>query len=180
MQNGDTIARCMKMKIQTGHTCVQSAENSQMNKGLFTSEHGDWETPQDLIDDLKTVFTFDLDVCASRPNVCDNYYTKEDDGLIQEWNGLCWMNPPYGREISKWMHKARDTNTLALVPARTDTKWFHDCLDSIALVVFIKGRIKFVRNEKSAPAPFPSMFIKFGSMPNMDQMWKLESYGWRV
>lgn len=121
---------------------------------MFSSKTGQWDTEQRVIDDLATVFTWDLDTCADRPNVCDNYYDKARNALMQDWKGLCWMNPPYGRQIGKWLEKARLESELAhcravvcLVPARTDTKWWHDNVPYASQVVFIKGRFKFGSDE---------------------------------
>lgn len=78
-----------------------------LNQGLFTSSTDDWATPQSFFDDLNKEFDFELDVCASDQNAkCPKYFTKSDDGLSQEWTGKCWMNPPYGRDIGKWVQKA--------------------------------------------------------------------------
>lgn len=81
-----------------------------LNKGLFTSNTPEWETPQDLFDKLNKEFHFGVDVCATKENrKCETYFTKEDDGLSKNWNGIfCWMNPPYGREIGKWVKKASE------------------------------------------------------------------------
>ena len=119
-------------------------------------------TPQDFYDKLNAEFNFELDVCANADNAkCDKFYTKEDDGLSQEWAGVIWMNPPYGREIGKWMKKAHESTlngaiVVCLVPSRTDTKWWHDyCINHE--VRFIKGRLKFGNAKNSAP--FPSAVI---------------------
>ena len=136
-----------------------------MNDVLFSSKSVVWETPQDLFDKLNAEFHFDLDVCALPENAkCERYYTPEDDGLSQPWNGICWCNPPYGRTIGKWVQKAYETfagggTVVMLLPARTDTKWFHEYIYNKAEIRFIKGRLKF-GNSKNA-APFPSMIVVF-------------------
>ena len=136
-----------------------------MNDVLFSSKSVVWETPQDLFDKLNAEFHFDLDVCALPENAkCEKYYTPEDDGLLQPWNGVCWCNPPYGRTIGKWIQKAYETfagggTVVMLLPARTDTKWFHEYIYNKAEIRFIKGRLKF-GNSKNA-APFPSMIVVF-------------------
>lgn len=144
-----------------------------MNSGLYTSNREDWETPRTLIADLSEVFDWDLDVCASRGNVCKNFYYE--NGLSLSWAGLCWMNPPYGKQIGKWMDKASENNVICLVPARTDTRWWHRNIHKASLVVFIKGRLKF-GNQKGS-APFPSAFVVFGDITDK-QKDKLNSYGW--
>ncbi len=135
-----------------------------MNKGLFSSNSGDWETPQGLFDELNKEFCFDIDVCADDSNAkCYTYYTEKDDGLNMKWEGVCWMNPPYGRAIGKWMKKAYESflegvTVVCLVPSRTDTRWWHDyCMKGE--VRFIKGRLKFGNSKNSAP--FPSAIVIF-------------------
>lgn len=133
-------------------------------KVYASSETCEWATPQDLFDRLDATWHFDLDVCATEENAkCARYYTKEQDGLKQNWGGVCWMNPPYGREIGKWMEKAyteslKGATVVCLVPARTDTAWWHDYAMR-GQVTFIRGRIKF-GNAKN-PAPFPSALVVF-------------------
>lgn len=130
-----------------------------------TSESPEWETPQWLFDILNKEFHFDLDVCASVKNhKCEQYFIKEVNGLIQSWHGMCWMNPPYGREIKEWMEKAREEsqigNTIVcLVPARPDTEWWWDnCIQGE--IRFIKGRLRF--QESDMAAPFPSAVVILG------------------
>lgn len=102
-----------------------------MNNNIhFSSKSNEWSTPQDFFDELNKEFNFDLDVCASKENTkCKKYYNKDEDGLNRNWNkGVWkWMNPPYGREIGKWIAKAsKERMTVCLIPARTDTKYFHE------------------------------------------------------
>jgi phage N-6-adenine-methyltransferase len=138
---------------------------------MFASGFSDWETPQEFFDAVDGMFHFDLDVCATRVNAkCERYFTREEDGLLQTWNGVCWMNPPYGREISRWVKKAyesalnTDTVVVCLLPARTDTKWWHDYVIAHAQSVeFIKGRLRF---SGKGSAPFPSALVVFGSLSN--------------
>lgn len=134
-----------------------------LTNGLFTSNTPEWETPQDFFDKLNEEFHFDLDVCATDENhKCDKYYTKEQDGLAMqsEWKGTVWCNPPYGREIGKWVKACAEySNAVMLLPARTDTKWFHDYIYGKAQIRFIKGRLKFGGSKNSAP--FPSMVVVF-------------------
>lgn len=129
---------------------------------MFSSETDMWETPKWLFDELDKEFHFDLDVCAIPENAkCEQYFTPETDGLSQEWNGTVWCNPPYGREIGKWVKKAAQSNctVVMLLPARTDTKWFHDYIYRKAEIRFLKGRLKFGGSQNSAP--FPSMVVVF-------------------
>ena len=132
---------------------------------MFSSKTDLWETPQDFFDELNDEFGFDLDACALPENAkCGKYYTPEQDGLLQPWEGVVWCNPPYGREIGQWVERAAksaDNGVLVvmLLPARTDTKWFHDYIYGKAEVRFVRGRLKFGGSKNSAP--FPSMVVVF-------------------
>lgn len=132
-----------------------------MNKGLFTSNTDNWATPQWLFDDLDKEFHFTLDVCADDQNhKCEKYYTKADDDLKNSWVGSVFMNPPYGQEIAKWIRKAYSERAncetiVMLVPARTDTNWFHDYIYHEAEIRFLRGRVRFGGAKWNAP--FPSM-----------------------
>lgn len=132
---------------------------------MFSSKTDDWATPQDFFDDLDREFGFTLDVCADDQNAkCGRYFTREQDGLDQDWRGICWMNPPYGRGITeKWMQKAYEASkkgatVVCLVPSRTDTKWFHEYAVK-GEIRFVKGRLKF--GGAKHPAPFPSIIVVF-------------------
>ena len=132
---------------------------------MFSSETDMWATPQSFFDRLNSVFKFETDVCATKENAkCEKYYTKETNGLEQTWGGGCWMNPPYGREISPWIEKAyrsakeNGATVVCLLPARVDTRWWHDYCAK-GEVFFVKGRLKF-GNAKDA-APFPSAVVVF-------------------
>lgn len=130
----------------------------------FSSKTDMWATPVEFFEYYNNIFRFDLDVCASAENAkCETFYTEEDDGLAQEWEGNCWMNPPYGREIIHWMRKAyesslRGATVVCLVPARTDTKWWHEYAMK-GEIEFIRGRLKFGDAKNSAP--FPSAVVIF-------------------
>lgn len=133
-----------------------------VSKVLFSSRSEEWGTPQALFDQLDKEFHFDLDVCATPENAkCEKFFTKEDDGLAQEWNGMVWCNPPYGKEIVKWVEACTsyEGSSVMLVPARTDTRWFHDYVYKNPRVElrFIKGRLHF--NDSKDAAPFPSMIV---------------------
>jgi phage N-6-adenine-methyltransferase len=132
---------------------------------MFSSETDMWATPQDFFDRLHRVFRFETDVCALPENAkCSQYYTPALNGLAQTWTGMCWMNPPYGKEIGKWVEKAyraakeNGATVVCLLPARVDTKWWHDYCAQ-AEVHFVKGRLKFGGSANSAP--FPSAVVVF-------------------
>lgn len=132
---------------------------------LFSSRSDDWATPVEVFQKLDAEFHFNLDPCADDQNhKCERYFTKEIDGLSKNWGGYrVFCNPPYGREITKWVKKAyeeahkKDTLVVMLVPARTDTKWFHDYVYNRAEIRFIKGRLTF--GDSTEHAPFPSVVV---------------------
>lgn len=130
----------------------------------FSSKTDLWYTPEDFYQKYNSVYNFETDVCATDENAkCEKYFTEEIDGLSQKWEGVCWMNPPYGRTISKWMKKAYESSlegatVVCLVPARTDTNWWHDYAMK-GSIEFIKGRLKFGGSKNSAP--FPSAVVVF-------------------
>lgn len=132
---------------------------------MFSSKTDNWATPQDFFDELNREFHFDLDPAADNNNhKCDNYFTIAENGLLQSWNGnSVFCNPPYGREIGKWVEKAYKENEkygntiVMLLPARTDTKWFHEYIYHKAEVRFIRGRLKF--SGAKFNAPFPCMVV---------------------
>ena len=137
-----------------------------INQGLFTSNTDLWATPQSFFDELNNEFGFELDVFANIENAkCSKFFTKETDGLQQNWdNQCCWMNPPYGREIKSWVKKASDARggvVVCLLPARTDTSWFHDFIykKHNVEIRFVRGRLKF--GDATNSAPFPSMVVIF-------------------
>ena len=137
---------------------------SMMNEGMFTSKTDEHSTPQDFFEELDAEFNFTLDPCATRKNKkCRSFYTKEIDGLVHKWAGSVFMNPPYGREIGKWMKKAYESSqegatVVCLVPARTETAWWHDYAMK-GEIRFIRGRLRF--NGSKINAPFPSAVVIF-------------------
>ena len=139
--------------------------DKQMNPVMYSSKSDLWETPQEIYDALDKEFGFMLDACALPENAkCDRYYTPKDNGLIQPWRGTVWCNPPYGRDVGRWVAKAAESakqgaTVVMLLPARTDTRWFHELINGRAEIRFIKGRLKFGGSKNSAP--FPSMIVIF-------------------
>ena len=134
----------------------------------FSSKTNEWSTPQDFFNELNKEFNFNLDPCATKENAkCINFYTKEEDGLSQSWDGYhVFCNPPYGREIKNWVKKASEANggiVVLLIPARTCTSYFHDYIYNKAEIRFIRGRLKFGKSK--SPAPFPSMLVIFNNKP---------------
>jgi site-specific DNA-methyltransferase (adenine-specific) len=144
--------------------------NKNVLAGMISSARDDWETPQDLFDQLDEEFDFTLDPCATKKNAkCKKYYTEKDDGLSRSWAGeRVFVNPPYGRRIYKWVEKCNYAVfienaklVVALLPARTDTQWFHSYIyNGNTQIRFLKGRLKFTLNGVSkGPALFPSMVV---------------------
>nr|DAX20122.1 MAG TPA: DNA N-6-adenine-methyltransferase [Caudoviricetes sp.] len=134
---------------------------------MFSSNTDLWATPQSFFEELNKEFQFTLDPCATAENAkCRTFYTKDDDGLKKDWGGqIVFCNPPYGMEIKKWVRKcyeeSKKPNTVVvmLIPARTDTAYFHDYIYKKSEVRFIRGRLKFGDAKNSAP--FPSMVVVF-------------------
>lgn len=141
---------------------------SMLNRGMFSSETDEWATPQALFDALNREFRFTLDACATAENTkCEHYFTREQDGLARDWGeyeATVWCNPPYGREIEEWILKAWEASqkgavVVMLIPARTDTDYWHRYVMSADEIRFIRGRVRFGNAENSAP--FPSALVVF-------------------
>jgi phage N-6-adenine-methyltransferase len=151
---------------------------------LFSSARVDWETPRALFSRLHREFSFTLDVCATRDNhMCAAYFTPEQDGLHQRWTGACWMNPPYGRSIGLWVSKAHTESTggalvVGLLPARTDTSWWHDHVMKAREIRLLRGRLTFV--GASAPAPFPSAIAIFDRWRRWMTAPRVYGWDWRA
>lgn len=145
---------------------IPAEKKSRLTKGLFSSRTEEWETPDYVFLALKKEFDFQVDVCATSENAkCKIYFDKSVDGLKREWSPFrCWMNPPYGRNIAKWMKKAFTESQIGalvvcLIPSRTDTRWWHDWVMKSSEIRFVSGRISFGDSKNSAP--FPSCIVIF-------------------
>jgi phage N-6-adenine-methyltransferase len=137
-----------------------------MAQYINPSKSNEWGTPQKLFDDLNREFHFTLDACATAELAkCERFFDKQEDALSKAWDAVTFCNPPYGPALSKWLRKAwlemKHGNTIVmLLPARTDTIWFHEyCLNSHAHIRFLKGRLYFGGGK--GRAPFPSMIVVF-------------------
>lgn len=141
---------------------------------MFSNKNNAWSTPRSFFNEINKEFNFTLDPCCTEKSAtCSKYFTPETDGLIQSWeNERCFVNPPYGRQIGKWVKKCFDERNNAelivmLIPSRTDTSYFHNWIYGFAEIRFIRGRLKFVdldvpeEERKLSPAPFPSMLVIF-------------------
>ena len=134
---------------------------------MATALSDDWASPREMVETWsKTHGPFTFDPCASETNAtAPEYLTEQDNGLMHQWKGKIWFNPPYGRGLIHWMIKAnleldsgRVESIVAILPARTDTQWFHnEVLARGHEVHFIKGRVKYGNGKK--PAPFPSIIV---------------------
>ncbi len=138
---------------------------NKLNGVHFMSQTNEWATPQDFFCILNDEYRFTLDPCATIENAkCEKFFTIEENGLEQDWSReTVFMNPPYGREIGKWMKKAyeeacKGATVVCLIPSRTDTKYWHDYAMQ-GEIRFVKGRIKFGNSDNSAP--FPSAVVIF-------------------
>jgi len=135
---------------------------------MFSSKSDEWSTPQDIYNQLDNEFHFNLDPCSTEENhKCDTFFTQKDNGLSKNWGGYrAFVNPPYS-QIKQWVKKCWEESTkpntivVMLIPARTDTKYFHEYINHRSEVRFIKGRLKFGDSNNSAP--FPSMVVIFRS-----------------
>ena len=141
-----------------------------MNMALLSSNDSCWCTPKDLYDKLNDEFCFALDAAATDSTAkCAKYYTPQDDGLAHTWNcgGAVFCNPPYGRTLGKWVQKGFTESlkmpypVVMLIPARTDTSYFHDFILGRAEIRFLRGRLRFTtaNGESIGNAPFPSMIV---------------------
>lgn len=136
-------------------------------KTLYSSKTDKWATPQTFFDELNREFDFNLDPCADATNhKCEKYFTEEENGLLQDWGGCrVFCNPPYGSSIKDWVAKCyheghkEETLVVLLIPARTDTTYFHDYIEHRAEIRFVRGRLKF--GDSKTGAPFPSMVVIF-------------------
>ena len=139
-----------------------------VNRGMMSSDSSEWSTPRSVFDPLDAEFGFVLDVCATAENTkCERFYSPQEDGLSRPWSFhvCCWCNPPYGRRIGRWIRKAWESSqegatVVCLVPARTDSSWWHDYAMR-AEIRFLRGRIYFERGGISGRAPFPSAVLVF-------------------
>lgn len=153
--------------------------NKEM-KVHYSSNNHTWETPQAFFDELNSMYGFTLDACAEWHTAkVDCYYTKEQDALNQDWKGVVWCNPPYGREQIKFIkkaleeHKKHGSTIVLLIPARPDTKvWQDDIFPNASQVCFVRGRLKFGGAEYNAP--FPCALVVFGEHKDMSNI------GWCV
>jgi len=146
----------------------------KINKSWFTSEKDNWETPNWLFQILDSFYEFDCDVCSNEYNaLCKKYFTIENSCLRNFWYNTNFMNPPYGSEIKSFILKAHeqyhlfDKKTIALLPARTDTKWFHNYIYNKTEIIFIKNRLQYkIMGKGDKDAPFPSMIVGWGVKKN--------------
>lgn len=170
ISNANSAIQTWQKSIQFQESASKEAVSTAQTSRAYMppSLTDDWATPRAFYEQLDAIHKFDLDVAASsRNHLAKEWFgldhPEEDrrNGLAADWYGHVWCNPPYGRGIKDWVLKASQHHDLVvmLLPARTDTKWFHELVLPNAEVTFIKGRIKF--GAGLAPAPFPSMVVEF-------------------
>ena len=130
---------------------------ADFDNNRFASKKQEYETPKKLFDKLNEEFNFTIDVCADTHNKkVENFYSEEDNALTKDWNGVCWMNPPY-KDLKIWVEKAykeslKGAIVVCLIPARTNTNWWHEyCMKGE--IRFIKGRPKFKGCKYGLPQP---------------------------
>jgi phage N-6-adenine-methyltransferase len=139
-------------------------------QGKFNSTRQDWPTPDKLFDVLDRRYGFNFDLAADKSNTkCVNYFTKEDDALLQIWKGVCWLNPPYGgsgtNKLKAWVMKAFKAGQIdgcsvtMLIPARTNTNWWHDYCMRAKEILFIRGRPKFGDAKHGLPQPLAIVYF---------------------
>jgi phage N-6-adenine-methyltransferase len=150
---------------QQRHTAEVRRLREQVKQKVYhASLRTEVGTPWDVFDPYNDEFGFSLDVCATATNrKCACFFSRTDNGLLQAWGReICWMNPPYGREIGLWMAKAYQSSlagatVVCLVPARTDTQWWHAWVLGKGEVRFRKGRVHF--DGYADPAGFPCLAV---------------------
>jgi phage N-6-adenine-methyltransferase len=170
----DTL-ECILTVLGAGVTLMLRGTSPTFYVGAGNSSvHHGWETPEWLLQTLYTVFgMFDLDPCSSTHKrqtasvQAHIHYTMNDNGLSLPWHGKVFVNPPYGRTLRQWTAKAkkevldgRAWLVVGLVPARTDTRWWHEDIAGHATVFFLRGRLSFGGLEQAAP--FPSALVIWG------------------
>jgi len=169
-RHGQPRQRCSQTPAQRQRAYRQRQKHAEQGhlKVYYRSITGEWATPQRFFDALDAEFHFTMDLAASPTNAkCARYFTQTDDALTQPWEGICWLNPPYGRELGVWLQKAYESaqagaTIVCLLPARTDRRWWH----TYALhgeVRFVPGRLTFEGAEN--PAPFASVVVIFRPPP---------------
>lgn len=140
---------------------MDGAQEMTFNRGLFSSMRLDWATPRAFYQALDAEFGFALDACAHDGNAkCPTFYA-DDKGLREPWLPPTFVNPPYGRQIAKWVKRAYEQSqrgfaVVALLPSRTDTRWWHDYVMKADEIRFVRGRLHF---DERGPAPFPSAIV---------------------
>lgn len=155
---------------------------ANFDKNRFNSNTQEWETPLDFFMPLHKEFNFTLDVCATAENKkLPTFFSIADNGLIQSWqHNICWMNPPYGRDMVKWLIKAKNEAdhfgviTVCLIPARTNTNWWHSICLKASEIRFVKGRPKFGIAAHGFPSPLAIIIFRKETI-----ICKVGTYDWR-
>lgn len=133
-----------------------------MKKPHFSSMRIDWKTPKAVYQTLDAEFSFDFDPCPPNPQF---------DGLSVDWGDANFVNPPYGRELPRWIEKGfgeweKGKTVVFLIPSRTDTRWWHDCCMKATEIRYVRGILKF--DDQPNLAPFPSAIVVFASVNSVE------------
>ena len=136
-----------------------------INTGMMSSNSAEWATPTAFFEELNREFGFTLDPCCTVDNrKCDRFYTKEDDGLSQDWSGeIVFCNPPYGTELPKWVAKChheslKGTTVVMLIPARTDTRYFHEYI-YMGNTKSVSSRVGYISTTVNNPHRSPQWWL---------------------
>lgn len=171
--------------LQTGIEELNKTSKKKFRDQLFfSSKSNEWETPEGFYNKLDCKYHFTLDPASTIENAkCDKFFTFQDNALEKDWsNNIVFCNPPYGRGIKYWIKKCyeeglkENTIVVALIPSRSDTKYFHEFCMKAKDIYFVKGRLKFknvFEDIDGSPAPFPSMVVVFDGVhdkPNFETM----------
>ena len=160
------ISACASCALPTHKRGRHTAKGIVNTDVHFSKDSDEWATPRSVFSELDREFQFELDVAATDENrKCDRYFDRTANGLDQDWATRNWCNPPYSA-IKEWVAKARREQikgnlTVMLIPARTDTAFFHNSIylkDNVE-VRFLRGRVTF--QGAKGQAPFPSMVVIF-------------------
>jgi phage N-6-adenine-methyltransferase len=176
-----SVTKSGRPQVYTSNAARQMAYRKRKKRFvLFRHGTDEWETPPDLFATLNSEFGFTIDLAATTQNaLCPLYFDREADALKQKWEGVCWLNPPFGTPakgadrtgrpaVGRWVQKAHESaregaTVVCLLAARTDAHWWHDHVIPFAEIRYIRGRLKFRLGESTKPsrATFPSVIAVF-------------------
>jgi phage N-6-adenine-methyltransferase len=143
-----------------------------MGQGIIgQSKSIEYSTPLEIVEPLIKEYNLTKDVCASSLNCkLPDYWTKNDNALLKQWTGNCWLNPPFNRELGKWVKKAHSETIknggtkVCLIPVRSNTKWWAE-VSKDAEIRFINGEVNF--NNQVRGLWLPLCILIFGELANV-------------